>query len=127
MHPTNGLRRSATQMHPGDKAWEDWLADQLLHFMQRGGCSFQKFGQWMSMRPDMFSQLLVNKMSELRQDSPAHSAAVTRQIFRETFGVAVEEIFEEFSDKPIASGSIAQVSPHTPPTPGSLHLECAGD
>lgn len=56
-----------------------------------GGSSFQRFGPWMSVRPNMFSQSPVSKTSELRQDSPAHSAAISRQIFKERFGVVVEE------------------------------------
>jgi aarF domain-containing kinase len=61
------------------------------------------------MRPDMFPLFLVEAMKELCTDSPAHSIQQTREAFKDSFGVEIEDIFEEFGMSPIASGSVAQV------------------
>eukprot|EP00961_Rhodomonas_salina_P060612 813763-Rhodomonas_salina.1 len=49
-------------------------------------------------------------MHRLRNDAPSHDFEYTRQAIRESFGKEIEEIFEAFAEKPIASGTIAQVS-----------------
>jgi predicted unusual protein kinase regulating ubiquinone biosynthesis (AarF/ABC1/UbiB family) len=43
-----------------------WL-DALVSSLEMAGCSFQKFGQWLSMRPDMIPQDAVKALSSLRQ------------------------------------------------------------
>ena len=87
------------------KRWFEWLALQ----MTRAGATFQKFGQWISMRPDVFVPELIEAVSHLREHAPAHSYEETRQSFRESIGKELEEVFEFFDPKPVASGTIAQV------------------
>lgn len=41
--------------------------------------------------------------------APAHSLKFTRSAIKQAFGAAVEELFEEFEEVPVASGSIGQV------------------
>ena len=41
--------------------------------------------------------------------APAHSLKFTRAVIRQAFGASVEELFEEFEEVPVASGSIGQV------------------
>lgn len=49
-------------------------------------------------------------MSQLHSNAPAHSLAVTKRIIRKAFeGRPFEEIFEEFEEKPLGVGAIAQV------------------
>jgi len=61
------------------------------------------------MRPDMFPKELVIAMSKLRQDVPSHSFTHTRRMIKESFGRDVEELFLEFDETPVASGTVAQV------------------
>lgn len=42
--------------------------DVLFDAMASGGCSTQKFGQWISMRPDIFPADIVQRLSTLRCD-----------------------------------------------------------
>eukprot|EP00929_Paragymnodinium_shiwhaense_P084446 TRINITY_DN45149_c0_g1_i1.p1 TRINITY_DN45149_c0_g1~~TRINITY_DN45149_c0_g1_i1.p1 ORF type:complete len:652 (-),score=160.22 TRINITY_DN45149_c0_g1_i1:238-2163(-) len=81
----------------------------LVRTFENAGCSFLKFGQWMSMRPDMIPADLVEALKTLCSESPEHSFAHTRKIVRESFKCELEDIFEAFEEKAIASGSIAQV------------------
>lgn len=50
-------------------------------------------------------------MSELHSHAPAHSLAATKRIIRKAFGGgrSFDDIFEEFDDKPLGVGAIAQV------------------
>ena len=49
-------------------------------------------------------------MSGLHSNAPAHSLAQTKRTIRKAFGgAAFEEIFEEFDEKPLGVGAIAQV------------------
>lgn len=81
----------------------------LVSCIEKAGCAFIKFGQWLSMRPDMFSLDVITTLSQLRDNAPSHSYAATREIIESEFGATVEEVFDSFKQDPIASGSIAQV------------------
>jgi hypothetical protein len=50
----------------------------------------------------------VNGPLLLRQ-APAHSLKFTREVIKQAFGASVEELFDEFEEVPVASGSIGQV------------------
>mmetsp|Transcript_148644 Transcript_148644/g.477270 ORF Transcript_148644/g.477270 Transcript_148644/m.477270 type:complete len:622 (+) Transcript_148644:64-1929(+) len=90
-------------------AWRElWLA-QMLNCTQNAGAAFQKFGQWLSMRPDMFPPDVIETLSKLRSDAPSHPTSVTRETLRLQFGRDVAEMFESFEDEPVASGSVGQV------------------
>merc|ERR1719424_54292 len=87
---------------------EMWL-DTVLTCMMKAGAAFQKFGQWLSMRPDMFPPDVISVLAKLRCDAPSHPAAVSRSILREQLGHEIEDLFDEFEEEPIASGSVGQV------------------
>ena len=76
-----------------------WLR-VLLWSMRTAGCTFQKFGQWMSMRPDMLPADVIAALEPLRHGKvPEHSAAHNRAMVRESFGAELEELFSEFDEK----------------------------
>jgi hypothetical protein len=52
--------------------------DALFDSMASGGCSTQKFGQWISMRPDMFPTDVVERLSQLQCDGVAWSSVYCR-------------------------------------------------
>jgi aarF domain-containing kinase len=92
-----------------DESWREYFLDMLVWAFECAGCGFQKFGQWMSMRPDMFPPDVIHAMEKLRQEVPAHSHAHTKKMIKDSFGKDIEDIFEWFDETPIASGTIAQV------------------
>jgi len=89
--------------------WREYWLDQMLICTQNAGAAFQKFGQWLSMRPDMFPPDVIETLSKLRSDAPSHPVEVSKDMVKHTFGKDVSELFEEFEDVPVASGSVGQV------------------
>jgi aarF domain-containing kinase len=77
--------------------------------MAGGGAAFIKWGQWISTRPDLFNEDLCVALSHLHSNAPQHSLQFTRRQVKAEFGDSIENIFEYFEQKPVASGSIAQV------------------
>eukprot|EP00286_Rhodomonas_abbreviata_P010390 CAMPEP_0181334050 /NCGR_PEP_ID=MMETSP1101-20121128/26037_1 /TAXON_ID=46948 /ORGANISM="Rhodomonas abbreviata, Strain Caron Lab Isolate" /LENGTH=557 /DNA_ID=CAMNT_0023443969 /DNA_START=297 /DNA_END=1970 /DNA_ORIENTATION=- len=93
---------------PDDKLRTYWL-NMMVTTLETAGCSFMKFGQWLSMRPDLLPQDVIEALARLRNDAPSHDFAHTRRAIKDSFGKEIEEIFEVFEETPVASGTIAQV------------------
>jgi aarF domain-containing kinase len=77
--------------------------------MERAGAAFIKLGQWAASRTDIFPKEMCSIMSAMHSNAPAHSMRKTRRIIEAAFGMPFEEIFEEFHEKPLGVGAIAQV------------------
>ncbi|CAN4083397.1 unnamed protein product [Withania somnifera] len=65
--------------------------------LERAGPAFIKWGQWAATRPDLFSRDLCTELSKLHTKAPEHSFAYTKKAIKKHL------------EKPLASGSIAQV------------------
>jgi len=89
-------------------ARERWIRS-LVSSLESAGCSFQKFGQWMSMRPDMLPPDVIDALSKLRMDVPTHSMAHNDAVIFAGTGMHIPEIFSSFDELPVASGTVAQV------------------
>ncbi len=81
----------------------------LRYGISQGGAAFIKWAQWASTRPDIFPEELCDVLASLQMGAPEHSLAFTKSLIRKELGAPVEKVFEFFSRRPIASGSIAQV------------------
>lgn len=87
-----------------------WWFKFLVRGMERAGPAFIKLGQWAASRSDIFPTEMCDIMSQLHSNAPAHSLHETKRIIRRAFdGRAFEDIFEEFDEKPLGVGAIAQV------------------
>ncbi|XP_076889307.1 uncharacterized protein LOC143540023 [Bidens hawaiensis] len=85
-----------------------WL--QCVHYtLEKAGPAFIKWGQWAASRPDLFPNDLCTELADLQTKAPAHSYAYTKKTIEKAFGRLLPEIFENFEEEPVASGSIAQV------------------
>lgn len=92
----------------GGKYRKQWL--RLVHFsLEQAGAAFIKWGQWAATRPDLFPQDLCAQLSKLHTKAPAHNFRQTKRTVEGAFGRKLSEIFEDFEEEPVASGSIAQV------------------
>uniref|UniRef100_A0A5B7AFL1 Putative AarF domain-containing kinase isoform 2 n=1 Tax=Davidia involucrata TaxID=16924 RepID=A0A5B7AFL1_DAVIN len=92
----------------GLKFRKTWL--QLVHHtLERAGPAFIKWGQWAATRPDLFPRDLCTKLAELHTKAPEHSFSYTKKTIERAFGRKLSEIFDDFEEAPVASGSIAQV------------------
>jgi ubiquinone biosynthesis protein len=77
--------------------------------MEELGPTFIKLGQLLSTRPDVLGSEYIQEFSKLQDKVPAVSfEEINAQIQRE-LGYPAEELFGEFSTKPLAAASIAQV------------------
>ncbi|KAK3375935.1 hypothetical protein B0T24DRAFT_572399 [Lasiosphaeria ovina] len=87
-----------------------WWYGFLVKAMEWAGPAFIKLGQWGASRSDIFPTELCEIMSKLHTDAPAHSLHATKRIVRAAFdGRKFDEIFEEFEERPLGVGAIAQV------------------
>ncbi|XP_042029263.1 probable serine/threonine-protein kinase abkC isoform X1 [Salvia splendens] len=85
-----------------------WL--QAVHqTLEKAGPAFIKWGQWAATRPDLFPEDLCTELSKLHMKAPEHSFAYTKKTIERAFGRRINEIFDDFEEEPVASGSIAQV------------------
>ncbi|KAL8820631.1 MAG: hypothetical protein Q9191_007477, partial [Dirinaria sp. TL-2023a] len=87
-----------------------WWYSFLVHSMEKAGPAFIKLGQWAASRTDIFPQEMCNTMSCLHSNAPAHSLHATKRIIESAFNNRpFSTIFEEFQEKPLGVGAIAQV------------------
>lgn len=85
-----------------------WYKLFVKTFRSCGAC-FIKLGQWMATRPDLFPKELCQELGELHSSGDRHSFRQTKKILENAFGRSIDEIFEEFDQKELASGAIAQI------------------
>ncbi|KAJ4139910.1 hypothetical protein NW768_001259 [Fusarium equiseti] len=87
-----------------------WWYGFLVNEMELAGPAFIKLGQWAASRTDIFPTEMCEIMSKLHSNAPAHSLHATRTTVEAAFGGRpFEDIFEEFQEKPLGVGAIAQV------------------
>ncbi|TDZ31980.1 ABC1 family protein [Colletotrichum spinosum] len=87
-----------------------WWYSFLVQSMEWAGPAFIKLGQWAASRSDIFPNEMCEIMSKLHSNAPAHSMSDTRRIVSAAFeGRDFADIFEEFDEKPLGVGAIAQV------------------
>ncbi|KAF2712454.1 ABC1-domain-containing protein [Pleomassaria siparia CBS 279.74] len=94
-----------------------WWYGFLVSSMERAGAAFIKasllahfLGQWAASRSDIFPTEMCKTMSTLHSHAPAHSIETTKKTIEKAFdGRKFEDIFQEFDEKPLGVGAIAQV------------------
>ncbi|OMO80447.1 hypothetical protein CCACVL1_12952 [Corchorus capsularis] len=79
------------------------------HTLEKAGPAFIKWGQWAATRPDLFPGDLCAVLAELHTKAPSHSFSFTKKSIENAFRRKLSEIFSDFEEEPLASGSVAQV------------------
>lgn len=103
-------RKPGTPVSDTEDNWGAlWWYGFLVRQMERAGPSFIKLGQWAASRTDLFPAALCEKMSKLHSNNNPHKFRHTKRVIEKAFGMPMSEIFEEFDEKPIGCGAIAQV------------------
>lgn len=72
------------------------------------GPVFIKFGQLLSTRRDIFSENIINELEKLQDEVKEEDYSHIKEVIEEEFGKNIEEIYDEFDPKALATGSIAQ-------------------
>lgn len=97
--------------------------ERLRHALQDLGPIFVKFGQLLSTRPDLLPAYLVKELDKLQDDVAPVSSAEFRQVVESALGHPIEDLFQTFSETPLASASIAQVHAATLPDGQSVVIK----
>jgi len=97
--------RKGELLEPDDET----IARRLVLVFQELGPTFIKFAQLLSTRPDFVPDPYLSEFRKLQDDVKPFPTREARQIIESELGVAVDEVFSEFPDDPVAAGSIAQV------------------
>ncbi|KAB5582813.1 hypothetical protein GE09DRAFT_1076574 [Coniochaeta sp. 2T2.1] len=96
--------------HDNERSGTLWWYGFLVRAMEWAGPAFIKLGQWAASRSDIFPTELCEIMSKLHSNAPAHSIHATKRTVEKAFdGRRFEDIFDEFDEKPLGVGAIAQV------------------
>ena len=82
---------------------------RLRRIFEKLGPTFIKFGQVLSVRPDLIPKHYSAELEKLQDRVPSFSFNEVRDTLEKELGKKVEHLFQEFDKKPIASASISQV------------------
>ena len=73
------------------------------------GPTFVKFGQLLSTRPDIVPPDIIFELRKLQDDVTPFPYAQVEEVVESELGLAIEKLFVEFSEQPVAAASIGQV------------------
>lgn len=89
--------------------WDSNLGEKVRFFLEDLGPTFIKLGQIASTRPDMVPPSIIRELSKLHDNVPSFAFANVKRIIEEEFGERFDQVFDGFSEQPIAAASIGQV------------------
>jgi ubiquinone biosynthesis protein len=81
----------------------------LREMLDELGPTFVKFGQLLSMRPDVLPPDIIAELRGLQDDVSPFPYEEAAQVIEESLGQPVERLFSEFDPVPMAAASIGQV------------------
>jgi len=81
----------------------------LRAMLEELGPTFVKFGQLLSMRPDILPPDLISELRPLQDDVKPFAFEDVRRVIQEDFDQSLERLFLEFDEEPVAAASIGQV------------------
>ncbi len=84
-------------------------AQRLRFVLEELGPTYVKIGQFFSTRADILPENFLNELSKLQDNVSPFPFEEVRKIIVEDLGKDINEIFLQFSEKPIFSASIGQV------------------
>ncbi|HEV3407532.1 MAG TPA: AarF/ABC1/UbiB kinase family protein [Gaiellaceae bacterium] len=82
---------------------------RLRNMLDELGPTFVKFGQLLSTRPDVVPPDVVFELKALQDAVSPFPFEDVERVVREDFGLAIDQLFLEFDEVPVASASIGQV------------------
>ena len=83
--------------------------ERIRHVLEDLGPTFIKFGQLMSLRPDLVPYPLILELRKLQDEVPPVSFTEIRKVLEKNLRRPMESVFSRFDENPIAAASLAQV------------------
>lgn len=84
-------------------------ARRIVMVLEELGPTYIKLGQLLSTRPDIIPDEYIEELAHLQDEVPPFDPLKAREIIEYELGRPIESLFQNFSETPIAAGSIAQV------------------
>lgn len=85
------------------------LPERIRIVIEELGPTFVKFGQVMSLRPDLLPEELLNELEKLQDSVPAVESADITPAIETSLKKPIAEVFSEFNLEPVAAASLSQV------------------
>lgn len=98
------LVKRFTKIETGMTIWE-----RIRNAIEELGPAYVKFGQILSMRPDLIPVGLLSELKDLREDVHHEDFALIKEVIEKSLGMGLEDIFSSIDETPVAAGSLAQV------------------
>ena len=99
--------RNGDELDPDAPASE--RGRRLREMLDELGPTFVKFGQLLSMRPDVLPPDIIAELRGLQDDVRPFSFELAKESIEEELGQPIERLFLEFEQLPMAAASIGQV------------------
>lgn len=85
------------------------LGIRLRRLFEKLGPTFIKFGQILSLRPDVVGGEVARELEKLQERAQPFSPKIAKQIIEQELGKPIGKVFKRFDEKPSAAASLAQV------------------
>ena len=95
------------KIHPVDKKMG--LYERIRCIIEELGPTFVKFGQIMSLRPDLLPSELLDELEKLQDSVPALEFAEIEAMVEKSLGKPIKDVFSVFDVEPMAAASLSQV------------------
>lgn len=92
-----------------DSIPEEEFPTRLRKILIKLGPTFVKFGQVLSLRPDIIPSNLTTELSKLTNQVPPFPYQQVKILVENELGKPIEKLFKEFDHEPLAAASLAQV------------------
>ena len=83
--------------------------ERIRRALEELGPGFVKFGQIMSLRPDLLPNALIDELSKLQDDVAPVEFSQIKEIIEKNTMMPLHETFSIFDPEPLAAASISQV------------------
>jgi ubiquinone biosynthesis protein len=82
---------------------------RMRHAFEKLGPTFIKFGQILSLRPDLVPKEYITEFEKMLDHVPPFAFSESKRIIEEDLKKPLDHLFKDFEEKPIASASLSQV------------------